>query len=131
MLPCGYNVMQTYHALKKAWKGYHAAMADMDNDFAVRYASVIQRLQRELGGRVADFPHLKMIAGGEEEDLAKFISNELRGDEPLINVENNIDQVEIDPLYAYKSEPEPEPEPEPAYEFRWSSNDLEKLKRFS
>ena len=122
--------MQTYRALKKAWLGYHVAMKDMDNDFAVKYASIIQRLQRELQVRVADFPHLKMIAGGEEEDLAKFIANELRGDEPLIE---NVENVETDPLYAYKSEPEREPEREPEenYEFRWTLPDLEKLKRFT
>ena len=101
MLPCGFSIFQSYTALKKAWRGYNIAINKDEDDLALRYASVIQKIQREMGVSVTSFPWLQksMNAAGEFEDLAHFIRNEFRGDEPMENVE---EVEEIDPIYAYK-----------------------------
>ena len=127
MLPCGYSIFQSYTGLKKAWRGYNIAINKDEDDLAKRYASVIQKIQGEMGIPVTSFPWLRMNKVGEHEDLAHFLAGELRGDEPIIMEEPKAE--EIDPIYAYKSD-EKENEPEPEYEFNWTRQDFDRLKRF-
>ena len=128
MLPCGYSIFQSYTGLKRAWRGYQIAINKDEDDLAKRYASVIQKIQREMGIPVTSFPWLKMNKIGEHEDLAHYLAGELRGDEPLLQEEPE----QIDPIYAHKSQlNEEENEPEPEYQFKWSAQDFDRLKRFT
>jgi hypothetical protein len=69
LLKSGYTVDQTRKGLKKAWLGYTIAKNKGEEDKMVYYASVIQKLQKELGYTtgIANFPHL---------DLDKDMANE-------------------------------------------------------
>ena len=60
MLKSGYTVDQTWKGLKKAWLGYTIAKNKGEDNKLVYYASVIQKLQKELGYTtgIANFPHL-------------------------------------------------------------------------
>jgi len=49
ILKSGYTVNQTWKALLKAWLGYTIAKNKEEDDSMVYYASVIQKLQKELG----------------------------------------------------------------------------------
>ena len=53
---------QTWGALHKAWKGYVIAKNKYDYDRMEYYASVIQKLQNELGLRVSSFYNIGLSA---------------------------------------------------------------------
>jgi hypothetical protein len=53
---------QTWGALHKAWKGYVIAKNKHEYDRMEYYASVIQKLQSELGLRVSSFHHIGLSA---------------------------------------------------------------------
>jgi hypothetical protein len=83
ILPSGYSVGQTRDGLDKAWLGYVIGLKKNEKVNTVYYASVIQKLQRELvdagvleKSGLANFPQLKMYALGEKKDYAKFLHNE-------------------------------------------------------
>jgi hypothetical protein len=54
-LPSGYTVGQTWGALHKAWLGYCIALNKNEDEKTLYYASIIQKLQRELGIPVREF----------------------------------------------------------------------------
>jgi hypothetical protein len=58
VLKSGYTVNQTWKGLRKAWLGYTIAKNKGEDDRMMYYASVIQKLRKELGLPVANFPHL-------------------------------------------------------------------------
>jgi hypothetical protein len=60
VLGSGFTVDQTFNGLKKAWRGYTIAKNKGEEDRLVYYASVIQKLQKELGltSGLATFPGL-------------------------------------------------------------------------
>jgi len=66
VLPCGYTVGQSWTCLKKAWKGYKISKAEGDLEKMKLYASIIQKVQKELGTRIIDFPNLKMYDFGQD-----------------------------------------------------------------
>jgi hypothetical protein len=70
VLKSGYTVDQTWKGLKKAWLGYTIAKNKGEDDKLVYYASVIQKLRKELGLMVANFPHLDI-----DEHITKEKSN--------------------------------------------------------
>ena len=96
-------------------------------------------MQTQLGVRVDDFPHLRMLGAGEEENLAQYIHNEMTGDEPLYDETEQVQ--DIDPIFAYREESQykdvadtsaiEEEKVEVPYEFRWLPDDLNKLKKYS
>jgi len=49
VLKSGFTVDQTFNGLRKAWRGYTIAKNKGEKDKLVYYASVIQKLQKELG----------------------------------------------------------------------------------
>jgi hypothetical protein len=53
---------QTWGALHKAWKGYVIAKNKYEYDRMEYYASVIQKLQNELGLRVSSFHNIGLSA---------------------------------------------------------------------
>jgi hypothetical protein len=58
VLKSGYTVNQTWKALSKAWLGDTIAKNKGEDDRKKYYASVIQKLRKELGQPPANFPHL-------------------------------------------------------------------------
>lgn len=58
VLDSGFTVDETFNGLKKAWRGYTIAKNRGEKDRLVYYASVVQKLQKELGLGLASFPGL-------------------------------------------------------------------------
>ena len=73
---------QTWGALHKAWKGYVIAKNKHEYDRMEYYASVIQKLQSELGLRVSSFPDIGMSA-------LKFYSSKCSNKECVNNDDDN------------------------------------------
>ena len=73
---------QTWGALHKAWKGYVIAKNKHEYDRMEYYASVIQKLQSELGLRVSSFPDIGMSA-------LKFYSSKCSNNECVNNEDDN------------------------------------------
>ena len=60
LLDSFYYDSQTWGELHKAWKGYVIAKHKHEHDKREHYASVIQKLQNELGLRVSSFHDIGM-----------------------------------------------------------------------
>ena len=73
---------QTWGALHKAWKGYVIAKNKHEYDRMEYYASVIQKLQSELGLRVSSFPDIGVSA-------LKFYSSKCSNKECVNNDDDN------------------------------------------
>ena len=76
---------QTWGALHKAWKGYVIAKNKDEFDRMEYYASVIQKLQKELGLRISSFPDLGLMAQEDIDDDSECETNseEMTGEEIL------------------------------------------------
>jgi hypothetical protein len=68
LLPSGFYDTQTWRALQKAWLGYVIAKNKGEHDKLMHYASIIQKLQRELDLEVSSFPALGLYILDEEVD---------------------------------------------------------------
>lgn len=68
LLDSCYFESQTWGALHKAWKGYVIAKNKYELDRMEYYASVIQKLQRELGLSISSFPDLGLVPQGYRYD---------------------------------------------------------------
>lgn len=68
LLPSGFYDTQTWGALDKAWLGYVIAKNKGEHDKLMHYASIIQKLQRELDLEVSSFPALGLYILDEEVD---------------------------------------------------------------
>ena len=68
LLESGWYDTQGWGALHKAWLGYVIAKNKEEYDKEIKYASIIQKLQKELGLEVSDFPQLGMMASSIKED---------------------------------------------------------------
>lgn len=60
ILDSGWYDTQTWGALHKAWVGYVISKNKGENDKQIHYASIVQKLQRELNLEVSSFPQLAM-----------------------------------------------------------------------
>ena len=84
-LPSGYTVGQTWGALHKAWLGYCIAVDKDEGEKILLYASIIQKLQRELSIPVREFAEVEMfgsVIDKEESKLAvidPFTNEKLQG----------------------------------------------------
>jgi hypothetical protein len=68
ILESGFTVGETCGCLDKAWVGFRAAKR-LENDKDMRlYASIIQRLEKELNIEVNDFPELGLCVCEIEKD---------------------------------------------------------------
>ena len=68
ILESGFTVGETWGCLEKAWVGFRAAKR-LENDKDMKlYASVIQRLEKELKIEVNGFPELGLCACELKED---------------------------------------------------------------
>jgi hypothetical protein len=67
ILDSGFTVGESWGCLEKAWVGFRAAKR-LENDEDMKlYASIIQRLEKELKIEVNDFPELGLCACNLEE----------------------------------------------------------------
>jgi hypothetical protein len=72
-LPSGYTIGQTWGALKKAWLAYCIALNKNEDEKTLLYASIVQKLQRELDIPVREFAEVDMfgsVIDKEESELA-------------------------------------------------------------
>lgn len=54
-LPCGYTVAESWAALRKSWLGFKIARSNFNMTRATEYASVITKLQVEMGIQTTNF----------------------------------------------------------------------------
>ena len=67
IIDSGFTVGESWGCLEKAWVGFRAAKR-LENDEDMKlYASIIQRLEKELKIEVNDFPELGLCACNREE----------------------------------------------------------------
>jgi hypothetical protein len=96
-LPSGYTVGQTWGALHKAWLGYCIAINKNEDENILLYASIIQKLQRELGIPVREFAEVDMFGSAIDKDESKLAVVDPFTNEKIQNVkEDDDDYVEID-----------------------------------
>ena|SRR5918995_1938069 len=69
ILESGYSVGQAWGCLDKAWVGFRKAKRVKNYADMKLYASVIQRVEKELKIEVNDFPELGVCACEIEEDV--------------------------------------------------------------
>ena len=68
LLDSGWYDTQTWGALHKAWLAYVIAKNKDEFDKQIQYASIIQKLQKELDLEVSCFPQLGLYAIEDEVD---------------------------------------------------------------
>jgi hypothetical protein len=68
ILDSGWYDTQTWGALHKAWLGYIIAKNKGEYDKQIQYASIIQKLQKELHLEVSSFPQLRLYGIEDEVD---------------------------------------------------------------
>jgi hypothetical protein len=71
-LPSGYTVGQTWGALHKAWLGYCIALSKNEDENALLYASIVQKLQRELRIPVREFAEVDMFGSVIDKEESKL-----------------------------------------------------------
>jgi hypothetical protein len=72
MLLSGYTVGQTWGALHKAWLAYCIAVSKNEDEKTLLYASIIQKLQRELGIQVREFAEVNMFGSAIDKEESKL-----------------------------------------------------------
>jgi isocitrate lyase len=75
---------QTWGALHKAWKGYVIAKNKYEADRMYYYATVIQKLQKELGLSISSFPDLGLFGGEDVDDGSDCEDNQEMTEEELL-----------------------------------------------
>ena len=68
ILKSGFTVGETWGCLDKAWVGFRAAKRLENDKDLMLYASIIQRLEKELNIEVNDFPELGLCVCEIEKD---------------------------------------------------------------
>jgi hypothetical protein len=96
-LPSGYTIGQTWGALHKAWLGYCIALSKSEDENALLYASIVQKLQRELGLQVREFVEVDMFGSAIDKEESKLAVIDPFTNEKLQDAkEETDDYVEID-----------------------------------
>lgn len=54
-LPCGFTVAESWAALRKSWLGFKIARSNSDTALMTKYASIIRKVQLEMGIRKTKF----------------------------------------------------------------------------
>jgi hypothetical protein len=85
ILETGWYDTQTWGALHKAWLGYVIAKNKGEYDKQIHYASIIQKLQKELDLEESCFPQLGLYAIEDEVDdnSENNVPDDIIDDEPL------------------------------------------------
>ena len=96
-LPSGYTVGQTWGALHKAWLGYCIALYKNEGEKTLYYASIIQKLPRELGIPVREFGEVDMFGSVIDKEESKLAVIDPFTNEKIQHArEDEDDYVEID-----------------------------------
>ena len=96
-LRSGYTVGQTWGALHKAWLGYCIAVNKNEGEKTLLYASIIQKLQRELGIPVREFAEVDMFGSVIDKEESKLAVIDPFTDEKMQDAsKDGDDYVEID-----------------------------------
>jgi hypothetical protein len=96
-LPSGYTIGQTWGGLHKAWLGYCIALSKGEDENALLYASIIQKLQRELGIPVREFAEVDMFGSAIDKDESNLAVIDPFTNEKLHDAKKDEDDyVEID-----------------------------------
>jgi hypothetical protein len=69
VLSSGFTVGETWGCLEKAWVGFRTAKRLENYSDMKLYASIIQRLEKELKIEINDFPELRLCACDLKEDI--------------------------------------------------------------
>jgi predicted nucleic-acid-binding protein len=78
-----------FNALKKAWIAYSISDKKNDLERKIYYASVIQKLEQELGKTVTPFRELKICALKYYSNNIDLFSDDVTGDEVLKTMMEN------------------------------------------
>ena len=96
-LPSGYTVGQTWGGLHKAWLGYCIALYKNEGEKTLYYASIIQKLQRELGIQVREFAEVDMFGSVIDKEESKLAVIDPFTNEKIQDAkEDEDDYVEVD-----------------------------------
>jgi hypothetical protein len=96
-LPSGYTVGQTWGGLHKAWLGYCIAVNKNEDEKALLYSSIIQKMQRELGIQVREFAEVDMFGSVIDKEESKLAVIDPFTNETIPDAkEDEDDYVEID-----------------------------------
>ena len=96
-LPSGYTIGQTWGALHKAWLGYSIALSKNEDENALLYASIVQKLQRELGIQVREFAEVDMFGSVIDKEESRLAVIDPFTNEKIQDAkEDKDDYVEID-----------------------------------
>jgi hypothetical protein len=96
-LPSGYTIGQTCGALHKAWLGYCIALYKNEDENVLLYASIIQKLQRELGIPVREFAEVDIFGSVIDKEESELAVIDPFTNEKIQDVkEDEDDYVEID-----------------------------------
>ena len=96
-LRSGFTVGQTWGALHKAWLGYCIALHKNEGEKTLLYASILQKLQRELGIPVREFAEVDMFGSVIEKEESKLAVIDPFTNEKIQDAkEDEDDYVEVD-----------------------------------
>ena len=96
-LPSGYTVGQTWGGLYKAWLGYCIAVNKNEGEKTLLYASIIQKLQRELRIPVREFAEVDMFGSVIDKEESKLAVIDPFTNEKLQDAKEEEDEyVEVD-----------------------------------
>jgi hypothetical protein len=96
-LPSGYTVGQTWGGLFKAWLAYCIALNKNEDEKTLLYASIIQKLQRELGIQVREFAEVDMFGFAIDKEESKLAIIDPFTNEKIQDAKEDEDEyVEID-----------------------------------
>jgi hypothetical protein len=95
-LPSGYSVGQTWGGLHKAWLGYCIALSKNEDENALLYASIVQKLQRELGIEVREFGVDMFDSVIEKEESKLAVIDPFTNEKIKEAKEDEDDYVEVD-----------------------------------
>jgi hypothetical protein len=87
ILESGFKVGETWGCLDKAWVGFRAAKRLENYSDMKLYASIIQRLEKELKIEVNDFPELGLCACQLDEDTEDEEEDEEEEDEEDVRID--------------------------------------------
>lgn len=71
-LRLGFTIGQTWGAVRKAWVGYCIALNKDEGEKTLLYASIIQKLQGELGIPVREFAEVDIFGSAIDKDESKL-----------------------------------------------------------
>lgn len=89
----GFMITQTWVGLRKAWTAYILSKWEGDVELQRYYAGVIQKLEYQLKVPMEAFPELSMTIAGFFADNAKYLSNEITGEELELIMEKQLDKL--------------------------------------